>query len=82
MDEYYQLLVIIIMFSLYCDYKYETNYMLQIFFLFGVIWMGVLTMNNSLMLIDEFAVILLSFHTILTMSYLYQNLSDIKKNKK
>ncbi len=82
MDEYYQLLVIIIMFSLYCDYKYETNYMLQIFFLFGVIWMGVLTMNNSLMLIDEFAVILLSFHTILTMSYLYQNLSDIRKNKK
>jgi hypothetical protein len=81
MDEYYQLLIIVILISLYCDYKYSSNYILQAFFVFSVVWLSVIVMSKSLFENDEFAIVLVSFHTIVNMFYIYYNF-QAKKAKK
>lgn len=77
MNEFFQLYLALILLSQYCNYKYPSNYVLQAFWLFAGIWLGVITINATALLTDisyEYILILMIFNTLLNIMYLFQNL--------
>jgi hypothetical protein len=77
MNEYLQLLIILVMFSLYANYKYPKFAMIQALMLLGVIWLGIACIQNSESFI--FPLILLLFHSIINIVFLsanYENRSE------
>jgi hypothetical protein len=81
MNEFFQLYLVLILLSLYCAYKYPSNYVLQALWLFGGIWLGVITMNLTALESDiswQYPLFLMIFNTILNLMYLFQNLHKEK----
>lgn len=77
MNEWFELLLCLIALSLFVNWKYETNYLLQTFLLLMVIWCGVLTIINA----PDFTVYgitLICFNTMLNLMYLGNHLKSQK----
>jgi len=77
MNEFFQLYLVMVLLSLYCCYKYPDNYVLQAIWLFGLIWLGVITMNATALDIDiswHYPLFLMIFSSIINLLYLFENL--------
>lgn len=79
MNEFFQLYIVIIILSIFCNLKYNRNYVLQAFWLFSGIWLGVIAINKTALDTDisyEFILITMVFNSILNIMYLFAHFHE------